>query len=150
MKVEISVPEIVSVFKEIQQQPERIYDMIRTEVRENVGQYLSRLMDTELTHFLGRERYEHSQGDVNHRNGSYDRNFTLKGIGKVNVTVPRDRKGDFNTQVIPRSKRYEEEIREDVSMMFLIPPLAGHPHPFDDIYQADRQKDITHRSKQRQ
>lgn len=119
MKVEISVPEIVSVFKEIQQQPERIYDMIRTEVRENVGQYLSRLMDTELTHFLGRERYEHSQGDVNHRNGSYDRNFTLKGIGKVNVNVPRDRKGDFNTQVIPRSKRYEEEIREDVSMMFL-------------------------------
>jgi putative transposase len=150
MKVEISVPEIVSVFKEIQQQPERIYDMIRTEVREHVGQYLSRLMDTELTHFLGRERYEHSQGDVNHRNGSYDRNFTLKGIGKVNVNVPRDRKGDFNTQVIPRSKRYEDELRVDLSMMFLIPPLAGHPHPFDDIYQADRQKDITHRSKQRQ
>jgi putative transposase len=119
MKVEISVPEVVSVFKEIKQQPERIYEMIRTEVRENVGQYLSRLMDTELTHFLGRERYEHSQGDVNHRNGSYDRNFTLKGIGKVNVNVPRDRKGDFNTQVIPRSKRYEEEIRVDVSMMFL-------------------------------
>ena len=94
MKLEISLPEIVSVFKEIKQQPDRIYEMIRTEVRENVGQYLSRLMDTELTHFLGRERYEHSQGDINHRNGSYDRNFTLKGIGKVNVNVPRDRKGD--------------------------------------------------------
>lgn len=120
MKVEISVPEIVSVFKEIQQQPDRIYEMIRTEIKENVGQYLSRLMDTELTHFLGRERYEHSQGDVNYRNGSYDRNFTLKGIGKVNVNIPRDRKGDFTTQVIPRSKRYEDEIREDLSMMFLI------------------------------
>ena len=119
MKVEISVPEIVSVFKEIQQQPERIYEIIRTEVRENVGQYLSRLMDTELTHFLGRERYEHSQGDVNHRNGSYDRGFTLKGIGKVNVNIPRDRKCDFNTQVIPRSKRYEDELRVDLSMMFL-------------------------------
>jgi len=118
MKLEISVPEIVSVFKEIKQQPDRIYEMIRTEVRENVGQYLSRLMDTELTHFLGRERYEHSQGDINHRNGSYDRNFTLKGIGKVNVNVPRDRKGYFNTQVIPSSKRYEDEIREDLSMMF--------------------------------
>jgi len=119
MKVEISVPEVVSVFKEIKQQPERIYEMIRTEVRENVGQYLSRLMDTELTHFLGRERYEHSQGDVNHRNGSYDRGFTLKGIGKLNVNIPRDRKGDFNTQVIPRSKRYEDELRVDLSMMFL-------------------------------
>lgn len=92
--------------------------MIRTEIKENVGQYLSRLMDTELTYFLGRDRYEHGNGEVNHRNGTYHRNFTLKGIGKVNVNIPRDRKGDFNTPVIPRSKRYEDKIREDLSMMF--------------------------------
>jgi putative transposase len=93
--------------------------MIRIEIRENVGQYLSQLMDMDLTHFLGRERYEHGKGDVNHRNGSYGRNFTLKGIGEVQVEVPRDRKGEFSTQVIPRSKRYEEEIRQDLSFMFL-------------------------------
>ena len=46
MKAEISVPEIVALFKVIQQQPDRIYEMTRTEIRENVGQYLSRLMDT--------------------------------------------------------------------------------------------------------
>ena len=34
-------------------------------------------MDTELTHFLGREPYERLKGDVNHRNGSCERNFTL-------------------------------------------------------------------------
>jgi len=119
MKVEISVPEVVSVFKEIQEQPERIFEMIRVEIRENVGEYLSKLMDMELTHFLGRERYEHRQGDIDHRNGSYGRNFTLKGIGEVQVEVPRDRKGGFKTQVIPRSKRYERELRQDLSMIFL-------------------------------
>ncbi|MFH1629378.1 MAG: IS256 family transposase [Pseudomonadota bacterium] len=119
MKVEISVPEVVSVFKEIQEQPERIFEMIRVEVRENVGEYLSKLMDMELTRFLGRERYEHRQEDIDHRNGSYGRNFTLKGIGEVQVEVPRDRKGEFKTQVIPRSKRYERELRQDLSMMFL-------------------------------
>jgi len=119
MKVEISVPEVVNIFKEIQEQPERIFDMIRVEIRENVGQYLSKLMDTELTHFLGREWYEHGQGDVNHRNGSYGRNFTLKGIGDVQVEVPRDRNNEFKTQVIPRSKRYESELRQDLSMIFL-------------------------------
>ena len=51
MKVEISVPEVVSIFKEIQEQPENIFDMIRVEIRENVGEYLSRLMDAGLTHF---------------------------------------------------------------------------------------------------
>ncbi len=119
MKVEISVPEVVSIFKEIQEQPENIFEMIRVEIRENVGEYLSRLMEMERTRFLGRQWYEHGQGEVNHRNGSYPRNFTLKGIGEVQVEVPRDRKGEFETQVIPRSKRYENELRQDLSFMFL-------------------------------
>jgi putative transposase len=119
MKVEISVPEVLSIFKEIQKQPERIFEMIRVEIRDNVGQYLSKLMDLERTQFLAREWYEHGQGEVNHRNGSYPRNFTLKDIGEVQVEVPRDRKGEFKTQVIPRSKRYENELREDLSFMFL-------------------------------
>ena len=119
MKVEISVPEVMSIFKEIQDQPERIFEMIRVEIRDNVGQYLSKLMDLERTQFLEREWYEHGQGDVNHRNGSYPRNFTLKGIGDVQVEVPRDRKGEFKTRVIPRSKRYEDELRQDLSFMFL-------------------------------
>jgi len=119
MKVEVSVPEVVEMFKEIQAQPEKLFEMIRVNIRETVGSYLSSLMDIDLTRFLGRERYEHGQGDVNHRNGSYARSFTLKGIGEVQARVPRDRKGEFSTQVIPRSKRYEEEIRQDLSFMFL-------------------------------
>ena len=119
MKVEISVPEVVSIFKEIQEQPEKIFEMIRVEIRENVGEYLSELMKAELTRFLGRESYERVESDVDHRNGSYGRHFTLKGIGEVGVKVPRDRDGNFKTQVIPRSKRYESELRQDLSMMFL-------------------------------
>jgi len=119
MKVKISVPEVVSIFKEIQEQPERIFEMIRVEIKENVGEYLSELMKVELTRFLGRESYERVESNVDHRNGSYGRNFTLKGIGDIQVDVPRDRDGEFKTQVIPRSKRYESELRQDLSMMFL-------------------------------
>ena len=119
MKVEVSVPEIISIFKEISGQPEKIFKMIRSEIKENVGEYLSKLIEIELTKFLGREFYEHGKGDVNHRNGSYSRNFTLKGIGEVKIDVPRDRRGEFKTQVIPRSKRYEDELKEDLSFMFL-------------------------------
>jgi putative transposase len=120
MKVEMSVPEVVSLFKEIQQQPEKLFEMIRMDIRDNVGQYLSKLMEMELTHFLGREPYERrEQEDPNHRNGSYDRNFTLKGIGPVEVEMPRDRKGEFKTQIIARSKRYEDDLRQDLCLMFL-------------------------------
>lgn len=119
MKVEISLPEVLSIFKEIKQKPERIYEIIRTEVNESVGEYLTKLMQAELTDFLGRDKYEHVEGETNYRNGSYGRKFTLKRIGEVDVKIPRDRQGKYKTEVIPRSKRYEEEIRQDLSFMFL-------------------------------
>jgi putative transposase len=120
MKMEITVAEVFDLINEIKQQPNSLFEMIRTNVQETVGQYLTSLMDTELTQFLGREKYERSTGeDKNHRNGSYARKFTLKGIGEVDITVPRDRIGEYKTEVIPRSKQYEDSIREDLSVMFV-------------------------------
>ena len=119
MKMEITVTEVREFINEIGQQPGSLFDMIRVNVQETVGEYFSALMDSELTHFLGREPYERCNGESNHRNGSYSRNFTLKGIGEVGVKVPRDRKGEFSTQVIPRSIQYEDALREDLCAMFL-------------------------------
>ena len=119
MKLEITVPEVFELFKEIHQKPESLFEMIRANVKETVGHYLSELMDVELTSFLGRRRYERLEGKTNHRNGFYGRHFTLKGIGEVAVNVPRDRKGEYKTQVIPRSKQYEDELRQDMCIMFL-------------------------------
>jgi putative transposase len=119
MKMEITVTEAVELINQIRQEPGSLFEMIRTAVKENVGQYLSELMQTELSHFLGRDRYQRTGGQNNHRNGSYFRNYTLKGIGAVDVRVPRDRNGEFKTQVIPRSKQYEDSLREDLCTMFL-------------------------------
>ncbi|MEJ5375490.1 MAG: transposase, partial [bacterium] len=47
------------------------------------------------------------------RNGSYGRRFALKGIGEVHVNVPRDRRGEYQTQVLPRCQQYENEIGKD-------------------------------------
>lgn len=119
MKMKITVTEAVELINQIRQEPGSLFEMIRTAVKENVGQYLSELMQTELSHFLGRDRYQRTGGQNNHRNGSYFRNYTLKGIGAVDVRVPRDRNGEFKTQVIPRSKQYEDSLREDLCTMFL-------------------------------
>jgi putative transposase len=121
VRIEVSVAEVISIFKEIQVHPEKVFDMIRFDVREVVGKYLSEVMNTELTNFLGRKPYERSENEdkTNYRNGSYSRNFTIKGIGEVSVKVPRDRDGEYETKVIPRSKQYENEIGRDLCLMFL-------------------------------
>ena len=119
MKMEITVPEVMQLINEIRQEPETLFEVIRTNVKESVGQYLSELMETELTGFLGRGPYERLEGRNNHRNGSYGRKFTMKGIGEVSVKVPRDRSNEFQTHVIPRSRQYEDAIRKDLCVMFL-------------------------------
>jgi putative transposase len=119
MKMEISVAEVMELINEIRQEPDNLFEMIRANVKQSVGHYLSELMETELTGFLGRDRYERTKDESNHRNGSYGRKFAMKGIGQVDVKVPRDRKGEFTTQVLPRSKQYEDALREDLCAMFL-------------------------------
>ena len=119
MEIKISVPEVVSLIKELQENPSRIFEMATMNVQKDVGNYLTNLMKAELTHILGREKYERGRGETNYRNGNYNRDFCIKGIGEVAVKVPRDRKGEYQTQVLPRGKRYENRITEDLSMMYL-------------------------------
>ena len=43
MNIEITVPEVVDFFKQIQRR-EKFFEMIRFNVQEEVGKYLSKLM----------------------------------------------------------------------------------------------------------
>ena len=119
MKLEVSVPEVVEIFNEIQQAPEKLFEMMRLDIRKIAGEYLSSLMDAELTIHLGRNRYERCRIEVNHRNGSYSRNFTIKGVGEVKVKVPRDRNNTYQTSVLPERAQFEEAVSKDLSLMFL-------------------------------
>ena len=119
MRLEIKVSEAKALIKEIQSHPEKLFEMVRTDIRGTIGEYFTELMKFELSDFLGRKPYERSTDISNYINGSYKRHYTLKGIGEIKIKIPGDRNGDFQTQVIPRSKQYEDAIRKDLSMMFL-------------------------------
>lgn len=119
MQINLSVTEFKELCKSIQKRPGKLFKMMRQEIRETTGQYLTELIQMELTDFLGRKPYERKRGNLNHRNGSYHRGFTLKGIGEVLVRMARDRKGKFQSMVLPRSKRYEEALRQDICVMYL-------------------------------
>lgn len=121
MNLEISLAEMKEILNEIKNKPEGIFKMMRDDIKELIGEYLSSLMKIELSDLLKREPYERKESELkpNYRNGYYGRNFTLKRIGEVSVSVPRDRKGEYQTKVLPRSKRYEKELKADVCLMYL-------------------------------
>ena len=119
MELKVSVSEALALIKEVENVPAKILEYIGMNIQKEVGTFLSNLMGNELTDHIGREKYERKDGATDYRNGSYARTFCIKGIGDVEVRVPRDRDGDFKTQVLPRCQRYDQRITEDIAAMYL-------------------------------
>ena len=119
MELKVSVSEALALIKEIENVPAKLFEYIGMSIQKEVGSFLSNLMGKELTDHIGREKYERKDGSTDYRNGSYTRTFCIKGIGDVEVRVPRDRDGDFQSQVLPKAQRYDERITEDLAAMYL-------------------------------
>ena len=119
MELKVSVSEAIAFIKEVENVPAKILEYIGMNIQKEVGTFLTNLMDQELTHHVRRERYERKEDTNDYRNGAYTRTFCIKGIGDVEGRVPRDRNGDFKTQVLPRCQRYDSRITEDIAAMYL-------------------------------
>jgi putative transposase len=119
MELKVSVLEAMALIKEVKNVPAKILEYIGMNIQKEVGAFLTNLMDRELTDHVGREKYERKEGVSDYRNGSYTRTFCIKGIGDVEIRVPRDRDGDFQSQVLPRCRRYDERITEDIAALYL-------------------------------
>lgn len=119
MELKVSVSEALALIKEIGNVPAKIFEYVGMSVQKEVGNFLSELMGKELSDHIGREKYERKEGNADYRNGSYTRTFCIKGIGDVEVRVPRDRNGDFHSQVLPRAQHYDDRITEDLAAMYL-------------------------------
>jgi len=119
IELSVNVPEVKEFINDLAKAPSKIFDILRLNVRETVGKYLTALMQAELTVYLGRERYKRQEDRKGYRNGGHKRDFTLKGIGEITVKVPRDREGNFKTKVLPKCRQYEDAIREDLVLLYL-------------------------------
>jgi putative transposase len=82
--------------------------------RDAMREGLERVMDAEIALFLGRP-----EEAENKRNGYVTRSFAIKGIGELQLRVPRDRKGRFATNVIPARRQYDAAIEKDMALLNL-------------------------------
>jgi len=122
LKLDLNLPEVRKVLQALPAKREELFEMMRFDVKEAAAKYLNNLMNMELSFFLGRDKYQRTFIDFserNYRNGSYSRTFAVKGLGKLKVTVPRDRLCEFNTSVLPKFNQYDQSIQQDSVLMFL-------------------------------
>jgi putative transposase len=122
LKVQLSIPEMKAQMQAIQEMaldPVATLSSLVANLRSGFEQWLSDLMQAELVLHLGRDPYERRPGPTNHRNGYRSRQFTLKGLGTLQLRIPRDRDGGFRTRMVPERIQYDPRIEQDLQMLFL-------------------------------
>lgn len=101
-----------------------VMELMKLDIKSQAIDFMNGLMDCEFELFLGREKYERVAGveisERHLRNGHYQRTFAVKGFGRLDVKVPRDRQGKYQTKVLEPYKRNEASIEEDVAILYLL------------------------------
>lgn len=89
-------------------------DLMRTLMEEALQQVL----EAEMTQCVGAEPSERSQGRQGYRAGHYERGLVTR-IGKLELRVPRDRNGHFQTALFERYQRSEKAFVAALAEMYV-------------------------------
>jgi transposase-like protein len=70
---------------------------------------LNQILQAEMTEHLGAGPEERTDDRQGYRNGSYQRQLTTR-VGRIELEVPRDREGEFQTALFQRYQRSEKAL----------------------------------------
>jgi transposase-like protein len=94
------------------------HQALRGQVRQAVRRVVEAVMAEELAALLQAEPYERSPRRAGRRNGSYTRDLVTPAGVLEDLRVPRDRDGQFRTQVFERFARYQDDVVDSIVEMF--------------------------------
>ena len=99
--------------------PENFHQYLRTEIRHATRAVMEEIMREELSHFLQAEWGESTTERKGYRNGFYTRDLMTTSGPIEDLNVPRDREGAFHTQAFEHYCRYEPQVAEGLTQMFV-------------------------------
>lgn len=99
---------------------ESLDEFFRTHLEKAVND----LLKIELTEFLGYQKHSvDGYGTGNSRNGFYSRDLDTR-FGKLHLSIPRDRNGDFEQKLIPDYARRTDDLETTIITLY----KKGIPH----------------------
>ena len=91
-------------------------DSIQKALVKEFGELLQEALETELDHELGYSKYDWKNKETdNSRNGHTKKTVSSK-FGKMDISIPRDTKGEFNPAIV---KKHERRLNNSVEDMII-------------------------------
>lgn len=97
---------------------ENMEDSVKELFRSELETAINELLKLELTGFLNYEKYDRiGFNSGNSRNGYYERKLSTVH-GELNLVIPRDRNGDFDSPVVPKYGRRDTGTEDMILKLF--------------------------------
>jgi putative transposase len=95
------------------------HQYLRTLAQSAVRVVIETVMREELDQFIGAAWGEGNPKRKGYRNGTYTRDLVTSTGRLQDIQVPRDRAGQFHTQAFERYSRYEPQVAQGLTEMFV-------------------------------
>ena len=102
INISVDVSEAKEIMSSIAKEGRERTDVLIHWLKQTMRTTIEGLLKAEMTVVLDRQPYERSgQEGVNYRNGSRERTLSLGTLGRLQLRVPRDRAGKYQSQFLP-------------------------------------------------
>ena len=84
--------------------------------KETIAEFMENGLDAELEDELGYSKYDYKNKNTDNSRNGYSNKTLRTSFGEVDISVPRDRKGEFEPQLL---KKNQTSITQDVEEKIL-------------------------------
>ena len=82
----------------------RSMDDIQELFKETIAEFMEHSLESELDEELGYEPYDYKNKSTDNSRNGHSKKTLRTSMGKVDVEIPRDRKGEFEPKILPKNQ----------------------------------------------
>ena len=98
-------------------QPKTSQD-VQEMLKDLLGDTLQGMLEVELDTELGYSKYDYSAKETDNSRNGYSKKNVVSSMGEISLDIPRDRKGDFEPQIVKKNQTDISNIEDQVLSMY--------------------------------
>ena len=98
-------------------QPNDVHD-VQDMLKDLLGDTLQNMLEAEMDAKLGYSKYDYKNKDTDDSRNGYSHKTVTSSMGDIELDIPRDRKGEFNPQIVRKNQTDISNIEDQVLSMY--------------------------------
>lgn len=97
--------------------PETAQD-VQEMLKDLLGDTLQGMLEGEMEDELGYSKYDYANKDTDNSRNGYSKKNVVSSMGEIGLDIPRDRKGEFEPQIVKKNQTDISNIEDQVLSMY--------------------------------